>query len=199
MTLKEFFKEIENQAIDTYIVTLKYKYEFEDNYTIENQILEYVSVGDEYVWQNDWYEGQTDVEVLGYMLLGDVDTTKLKPCEDCISREAVVKLLEAGDWADTVIGVLKLPSVEPKPIFYPLCEDCNTKMDEVRKAYDRCRWIPVSERLPKEAGVYLVSMNRLGYPQREVDGFVCGRWERFGNDVIAWCEIPQPYKAEGEE
>lgn len=59
-------------------------------------------------------------------------------------------------------------------------------------------WIPISERLPEEAGVYLVSMNRLGYPQREVDGFVCGRWERFGNDVIAWCKIPEPYKEESE-
>ena len=66
------------------------------------------------------------------------------------------------------------------------------------KALEHTMWIPVSERLPEEVGVYLVSMNRLGYPQREVDGFVCGRWERYGNDVIAWCKIPEPYK-EGED
>lgn len=75
----------------------------------------------------------------------------------------------------------------------------NTALDTVIEAAEETRWIPVSERLPEEAGVYLVSMNRLGYPQREVDGFVCGKWERFGNDVIAWCEIPQPYKAEGSD
>lgn len=38
-----------------------------------------------------------------------------QPCEDCISREAVVKLLEKEDWADTVQGVLSLPSVTPQP------------------------------------------------------------------------------------
>jgi hypothetical protein len=66
-------------------------------------------------------------------------------------------------------------------------------IDMAIKALEQTRWIPCSERLPEEADVYLVSMNRLGYPQREVDGFACGRWERFGNDVIAWCKIPEPY------
>lgn len=89
MTIDEMFNELENKVRDTYIVTLKYKYDFEENYVIENQILEYDSVDDSYVWLNDWNEGQTDIEVLGYMLLGDVDTTRLLTCEDCISREAV--------------------------------------------------------------------------------------------------------------
>ena len=71
--------------------------------------------------------------------------------------------------------------------------------DMAIKALEQTSWIPVSERVPEEAGVYLVSMYRLGYPQREVDGFVCGRWERFGNDVIAWCEIPEPYKESEDE
>ena len=33
-----------------------------------------------------------------------------EPCQDCISREAVMKLLEKEDWADTVYGVMNLPS-----------------------------------------------------------------------------------------
>ena len=78
MTIDEMFNELENKVRDTYIVTLKYKYDFEKNYTIENQILEYDSMDDNYVWLNDWNEGQTDIEVLGYMLLGDVDTIKIK-------------------------------------------------------------------------------------------------------------------------
>lgn len=94
MTIDEMFNEIENQTIDTYIVTLKYKYDFEENYTIENQILVYDSVVDEYAWQNDWNEGQTDVEVLGYMILGDVDTTKLLTCEDCVSRAYIESIVE---------------------------------------------------------------------------------------------------------
>lgn len=57
--------------------------------------------------------------------------------EDCISREEVMKLLEKEDWADTVFGVMDLPSVTPKPkkgkwiITYPdgarvfKCNQCN--------------------------------------------------------------------------
>lgn len=37
-----------------------------------------------------------------------------QPCEDCISREEVMKFLEKEDWADTVTGVLALPSVQPQ-------------------------------------------------------------------------------------
>ena len=40
--------------------------------------------------------------------------TKPQPCEDCISREEVIKLLEKEDWADTVTGVLALPPVQPR-------------------------------------------------------------------------------------
>ena len=95
MTIDEMFNELEDKARDTFIVTLKYKYDFEKNYTIENHILEYDSMSDSYVWLNDWNEGQTDVEVLGYMPIGDVDTTKLEPSEDCISREALKQALQA--------------------------------------------------------------------------------------------------------
>ena len=60
MTIDEMFNELENKVRDTYIVTLKYKYDFEKNYTIENHILVYDSMVDRYDWLDDWYEGQTD-------------------------------------------------------------------------------------------------------------------------------------------
>jgi hypothetical protein len=97
MTVKEMFNELEDKERDTIIVTLKYKYDFEENYTIENHILEYDFMSDSYVWLNDWNEGQTDVEVLGYMPLGNVDTTKIEPCDDCISRESVIEWLKDKD------------------------------------------------------------------------------------------------------
>ena len=120
MTIDEMFNELENKMRDTYIVTLKYKYDFEENYTIENHILEYDSIDDSYVWLNDWYEGQTDIEVLGYMLLGDVDTTKLLTCEDCISRQAVIRLVEqhpniiGNRYSGLIANIKHLPSVTPK-------------------------------------------------------------------------------------
>ena len=36
-----------------------------------------------------------------------------QPCDDCISREEVMKLLGKEDWADTVYGVMNLSSVTP--------------------------------------------------------------------------------------
>ena len=127
MTIDEMFNELKNKVRDTYIVTLKYKYDFEKDYTIENQILEYDSMADNYVWLDDWYEGQTDVEVLGYRLLSDIDNTKLEPCEDAISREETLNKINALvakyiplmlpgwplplDIARTICG---MPSVTPK-------------------------------------------------------------------------------------
>ena len=125
MTIDEMFNELENKARDIFIVTLKYKYDFEENYTIENQILDYNSIDDSYVWLNDWYEGQTDIEVLGYMILGDVDTTKLLTYEDCISRQMAIDAIKNIHPVDTeyhctlydevdVMYVLKdLPAVTP--------------------------------------------------------------------------------------
>lgn len=121
MTIDKMFDELENKVRDTYIVTLKYKYEFEEKYTVENQILVYDSLYDCYVWQNDWNEGYTDIEVLGYMLLGDVDTTKLESCEDCISREAVIRLVEqhpniiGNRYSGLITNIKHLPSVTPQP------------------------------------------------------------------------------------
>jgi hypothetical protein len=102
---------------------------------------------------------------------------------------------------DIAIKALETAScIKEKCAYCPHCEHCDVDDETLAiKALEQTRWIPCSERLPEEVGVYLVSMNRLGYPRREVDGFVCGRWERFGSDVIAWCEIPQPYKAESED
>lgn len=80
MTIEEFYKELENKTIEDYIVTLKYKYDFEEEYTITNEILE-VEIDKyphHYVWFNDWNEGQTDVEILGYIPVREVTTNELK-------------------------------------------------------------------------------------------------------------------------
>jgi len=54
------------------------------------------------------------------------------------------------------------------------------------------RWIPVSERLPKEEGLYLV--------YTEEQPFVCSfeDGEFFIDEVLAWMQLPQPYEAESE-
>lgn len=143
MTVKEMFNELEDKERDTIIVTLKYKYDFEENYTIENHILEYDSMSDSYVWLNDWNEGQTDVEVLGYMPLGNVDTTKIEPCEDCISREEAIRIASINSMPvnECVSLIRELPSVTPEipkgkwiddskeDSYYANCSHCDYQID----------------------------------------------------------------------
>ena len=188
MTIDEMFDELENKVRDTYIVTLKYKYDFEENYTIENHILEYESITDSYVWLNDWYEGQTDIEVLGYMLLGDVDTTKLLTCEDCISREEAIRIAEQGqiqgfEWQ--IKKLCTLSSVIPQP-----------KMGE---------WILCDNQLPPKDKNVLVTRMYKGKPYVEIAEWNDG-WTSYSDEykvdyfiehqVVAWQPLPQPYKAE---
>lgn len=147
MTINEMFNELENKVKDTYIVTLKYKYDFEKYYTIENQILEYDSMADNYVWLDDWYEGQTDVEVLGYRLLSDIDNTKLEPCEDAISREETLNKINElvaeyippmhPSWTLPLnIGrtICGMPSVTPQPKVGKWMDD---NKDELDAQYNR--------------------------------------------------------------
>ena len=74
MTLDELFGILNKPTTihQDYIVKLMYKYSFETKYTIENQILEYDGSENEYVWLDDWNEGQDDVKVLGYIAVQDV-------------------------------------------------------------------------------------------------------------------------------
>lgn len=59
-------------------------------------------------------------------------------------------------------------------------------------------WIPVTERLPKEDGNYLVS-GKWGSGKESVgdcefsveDGYFRTAWNF---DVLAWCELPEPFK-----
>lgn len=99
-----------------------------------------------------------------------------------------------------------------KPI---IDEKWQTSLDMAIEALEQePNWIPVSERLPKIAGVYRVTRyfpNNVMNPNYLVgaccfDGY--NTWyndnrinhERaYADNVIAWQENPEPYKAESEE
>ena len=65
------------------------------------------------------------------------------------------------------------------------------------------RWIPCSERLPEESGLYIVTnvgrwVEPVGtrYYNIRADG---GFWSGHpGNTVVAWMPLPEPYKEETE-
>ena len=81
LTKHEFFNLIKDEH-EKYIVRLAYKYDWEKEYDISNEILEWDDSFNNYVWLNDWNEGQSDVYVLGFIKVSDVIVpdyeTKLK-------------------------------------------------------------------------------------------------------------------------
>ena len=86
----------------------------------------------------------------------------------------------------------------------------NTALDTVIKVAEQTRWIPCSERLPK-ADEYVGDVAKYYLVQNEYGDMLVARythsgyWEQIyqlkpiGDEVIAWRELPQPYKAEGSD
>ena len=100
---------------------------------------------------------------------------------DLISRKA---LLEAMDKEETEMEeVMCIPS-------WATAKHCIKDLPTVD------RWIPCSERLPKEEGMYLITSNLFGslevqyvFYSENVQMFVCN------GTPVAWMPLPSPYKA----
>ena len=136
-------------------------------------------------------EHENDRTSTGHIIVSDLcrDTANLlktleqQPCEDCISRQAVLdEINEVGvkgfetynDYSQLYDFVDTLPSVTPK---------------------GKIGWIPVTEGLPEESKRYVIFTK---YNDVMTD-FYTG--ERFlqGDDILAWMPLPEPYKAESED
>lgn len=71
MTEYQFYEEIRNQPIQDYIVSIRLRYDHETEWEYLNEL--YLVEDDlSYEWLNDWYEGQQQVEILGYFAINDV-------------------------------------------------------------------------------------------------------------------------------
>lgn len=93
MTLDELFKLVDGTC-DDYIVRLRYKYTHENEYTVRNELL---TVEDPYTfshtWLYDWYEGQQDVIVDGYIKVSDVKVTDLQRGTNMATSETGLQVL----------------------------------------------------------------------------------------------------------
>lgn len=71
-------------------------------------------------------------------------------------------------------------------------------MKELSPAQPEQRWIPCSERLPKEPGLYLVSGGSKTWFCEFCKIFGVSGWINNVRDpeVKAWMPLPQPYKGE---
>ena len=154
----------------------------EDEYIkVPKKAMKYVTKG-MVAYNYKWLREHFDIERL--VVCGDQ-----KPCEDVISREAI--LLEIDKIKDNYGGLLDvarfirgLPSVNPQP--------------------KTGHWIPVSERLPEDDQSVLVWCPQ--YRNIYCAYLEKGQWWVFGafvqivpNEVVAWMPLPESYKAESEE
>ena len=78
MTLDKFF-EIADIGKGDYIVKLKYKHDYESEYTYSNEVVSYEIDSDSWIWLNDWCEGETDVEVMAYVAIDEITFPVLCP------------------------------------------------------------------------------------------------------------------------
>lgn len=105
---------------------------------------------------------------------------------DLISREAAIEAItnyakflwknyhETCNLAGMIDAIDALPAAEP-------------------------RWIPVTERLPDISGSYLATVYSGKHsPFVNVDYFFksTGEWDYYRVDVIAWAEMPEPWRGE---
>lgn len=121
------------------------------------------------------------------------------------------KYKEAIKVVDTVLH--HMCGEEREDGYLPTMEEMSNSMDlltDLANKADAFEWIPVTERLPEMPkenqeldycllDMYLVSINKEGYPVRALwDG------KNFGDgmvklDVKAWMPLPEPYKEKENE
>lgn len=83
MTLEELFEKLSTMPGDTYIVRIAAWYDFEPKPhqgELFNEILTWD--GSDYIWDNDWYEGQQNINILGFISLQDVNVPCMEVNED---------------------------------------------------------------------------------------------------------------------
>ena len=80
------------------------------------------------------------------------------------------------------------------PFETDICVSMLMEIDEQPTITPESHWIPVTERLPEESGCYLVSVKN-DHERRysKTAWFEKGVWFA-RQDVIAWRELPEPYK-----
>ena len=134
--------------------------------------------------KNTWNEKKCD-EILKAL--------EQEPCNDCISRQAAIAVADYADYIGLAI------------------EDVKKVTDEIVKGLKVLppvtpaqKWIPVSERLPKDSADVLATDGQLifiaWYEDKERTGWYSV--DKFYNPytpILAWMPLPEPYKEVEDE
>lgn len=136
---------------------------------------------------------QTQEEKYYYWALKDLKEKQQEPCEDAVSRQAVLNTLDKMDKA--------LDDDRTVESYKELLTECYKDLTPVMPK-ERMDWIPINEGLPKLHEEVIVTDIETSdtYISRYIGN---GYWEcdngPFNNRIIAWMPKPKPYKAESED
>ena len=146
MRLEEFHEWLKKQPIGDKLVRMKYKYSWEDKWICSNEYLEVdTSVDGNYVWLNDWNEGQEDVEILGCV---DVDDMDVPLFEKPMNKGVYYHKMEVTDDFERMRDELYKYCWDTtlckrngrKCVFHRYCENHNCFEDnDIKKLYDRMK------------------------------------------------------------
>lgn len=155
----------------------------------------------------------TEKKDSGHWCLRDVPWSDLKPgvvLTEKVWEKLYGVLWKLKDYEDTglmpdEIGKLNTETQEEAR---KMLEKVAELSEEIEKAQEKTRWIPVTERLPESGSMVLVSLEGISIP----DIAECGGTSQEGikfrpvdNDfayakgIVAWMPLPEPYRAEVEE
>lgn len=72
MTIQQFNEYTKCLTREDYVVKILLKYDHESLYRHTNEILEYDYESDNFIWLNDWHEGEQDVIIAGIWAINDL-------------------------------------------------------------------------------------------------------------------------------
>ena len=105
-----------------------------------------------------------------------------QPCGDCISRTEALKVIE-----------------EQKKGFYGVeryaIDECHSAVMKLPSVTPQQKWIPCSERVPEEDGLYFGEYSPFIFKREKTSPSNTLKWVQ---DIVAWMPLPERYK-EGEE
>lgn len=130
------------------------------------------------------YTGEYSSELKCIAIRRGIEALEQEPCEDCVSRK---ELMDNYNGVETPVGYRKVVDMEVIKNLQPVLP--------VQK------WIPVSERLPLERNAVLVWSINNTYCAYLEDGkwYIFGAYDWELKEVVAWMQLPKPYKKEVEE
>ena len=126
-----------------------------------------------------------------------IKALKQETCEEAVSRQAILEMIEQIQDAGGFIG-------------YNTYSEAFDRVDNMPSVTPTQNWIPVSERLPEDGRPVLVYAWNVHHVVARYDSFrtengykkcwvTADAWNgntEIDNEVIAWMPLPEPYQAE---